>query len=71
MTARKVVRQRNVRTPAAREPEFPLDIWLSNSKKMIGQARHIIVGATYGRPAHEVYSKTKMRDLIKRFLSMR
>lgn len=57
--------------PGVREPEFPINVWLENSKKMIGHPRHIIVGATYGREEGELYSRTKMNELVKRFLSIR
>lgn len=65
---KKSVYTKTVETP---EASFPLGVWLENSKKMIGQPRYVIVGATTGRPGEESYTKSQMNALVKRFLSMK
>ena len=72
MAARKLVKSRAASPKKnANEPAFGLEVWLQNSKKMTGHPRHVITGATYGRPEGELYSRALMADLIKRFLTMR
>ena len=71
MSTRKTIRRAKATSSQSNEPAFPLDIWLENSKAMIGQPRYIVVGATYGKPDEYRYTRSEMRELVRRFLAGR
>lgn len=71
MSNRRRLRTRTPEQPAVDETAFSLNTWLENSKRMTGQPRYVIVGATSGRDKDETYTRSQMKELVRRFLSLR